>query len=268
MLRSIALELERLANHTGDMGALAGEIGYLPTSSFCGRLRGAFLNLTALMCGNRFGRSLIRPGGVLFDINTELANSMTGRIELILRDVLESINLLWTTPSVMGRFEGTGELSKDLAESLGLVGPSARASGIERDVRSNHPFGMYRFSQMPIATCTTGDVFARAQIRSLEIKRSADFVLDLLHSLPDGDLQQPLSPFAPETLSVALVEGWRGEICHTALTDKNGRFTSYKIVDPSFHNWMGVVMALRNQEISDFPLCNKSFNLSYCGHDL
>lgn len=267
-LRGIALELERMANHTGDLGALAGDVGYLPTASHCGRLRGEFLNLTAQLCGNRFGRGLVRPGGTAFDVDTERADRMIHRLRTACRDLDQTVNLLWDSPSVMGRFEGTGHLSAQTAESLGLVGPAARASGVDRDVRRDHPFGIYRFAQIPVATCSAGDVASRAQIRSLEIQRASHFVLDRLKSLPEGDIRKTLPTFSPNTLSVALVEGWRGEICHTAITDSEGRFHAYKVVDPSFHNWMGLAIALREQEISDFPLCNKSFNLSYCGHDL
>ena len=121
---------------------------------------------------------------------------------------------------------------------------------------------------MPVSTWTTGDVFARAYVRWLEIQRSVAFVQGQLQGLPDGPIRADVKPLRPGHLAVALVEGWRGEICHVALTDADGRFARYKLVDPSFHNWTGLAMALRDQQISDFPLCNKSFNLSYCGHDL
>ena len=111
-------------------------------------------------------------------------------------------------------------------------------------------------------------MFARAHVRWMEIQRSADFICGQLENLPEGDIRAPLSPLAPNQAVVSLTEGWRGEICHVAFTDFSGRFAHYKIVDPSFHNWMGLALALRDQPISDFPLCNKSFNLSYCGHDL
>jgi Ni,Fe-hydrogenase III large subunit len=111
-------------------------------------------------------------------------------------------------------------------------------------------------------------VFARAYVRWLEVQRSIDFVREQLRSVPPGDVCRPMGALAPDQIAVALAEGWRGEICHVALTDGTGRFERYKIVDPSFHNWAGLTCALRGQQISDFPLCNKSFNLSYCGHDL
>jgi Ni,Fe-hydrogenase III large subunit len=267
-LRGIAFELERMANHAGDLGALAGDVGYLPTASYCGRLRGDFLNLTALVCGSRFGRGMVRPGGVGFDVDAARAARLADGIRVALGDVGDAVGLLWGSPSVMARFEGTGRLSPEACESLGLVGLAARACGIERDVRCDFPFGIYRFAHIPVSTWPTGDVLARAQVRWLEIQRSAAFVLDRLKTLPDETIRTPVGELAGDSLAISLVEGWRGEICHVAITDPRGRFAAYKIVDPSFHNWSGLAMALRDQEISDFPLCNKSFNLSYCGHDL
>jgi len=119
-----------------------------------------------------------------------------------------------------------------------------------------------------VAVWPGGDVFARARVRSLEIQRSAQFIEEQVTAPPEGDLFETVGPPAPETLAVALVEGWRGEVCHVALTDNAGKFRRYKIVDPSFHNWPGLALAMRGQAISDFPICNKSFNLSYCGFDL
>lgn len=268
VLRAVALELERLANHTGDIGALAGDVGYLPTAAHCGRLRGDFLNLTALLCGNRFGRGFVRPGGVVFDLDTNQAGILLDRIGRIYQNVTTAVDLLWKTPSVVARFEKTGRLPRETCEELGLVGPAARACGIERDVRYEFPSGTYTLSHIPVATGETGDVFARAYVRWLEIQRSVAFIQEQLEMLPCGPIRVGTGDLPPERLVVSLVEGWRGEICHVALTDAQGHFAHYKVVDPSFHNWMGLAMALRDQQISDFPLCNKSFNLSYCGHDL
>jgi Ni,Fe-hydrogenase III large subunit len=268
VLRGIALELERLANHTGDLGALAGDVGYLPTMSYCGRLRGDFLNLTALLCGSRFGRGMIRPGSVMFDLDENRKKQFLERLDSAASDVENAADLLWNSASVQARFEGTGEVSAQTAEALGLVGLAARACGLERDVRYDFPTGIFRFAQVPVSTWMTGDVFARAYVRWMEIQRSIAFIRAQLAAFPKGDLRTPVGALKPDYFVATLVEGWRGGICHVALTDKQGRFSRYKIVDPSFHNWIALAMSLRNQQISDFPLCNKSFNLSYCGHDL
>jgi Ni,Fe-hydrogenase III large subunit len=240
----------------------------LPTASYCGRLRGDFLNLTAQLCGNRFGRSLVRPGGVGFDLSPDHKAGFVQRLEEALRDLTGAADLLWNTTSVQARFEGTGKVSRATALALGLVGPAARACGVESDIRRDFPAGIFRFAQVPMSIWMTGDVFARAYVRWLEIQQSVTFIKDRLQAFPAGPLRAVVGPLRPEHLVATLVEGWRGEICHVALTDARGQLARYKIVDPSFHNWTGLALALRDQQISDFPLCNKSFNLSYCGHDL
>ncbi len=267
-VRGITLELERLANHVGDLGALAGDVGYLPTSSYCGRIRGDFLNMTALICGNRFGRGLICPGGVGFDMDHAMANQLLARLNAAEVDTQIAVELLWNTPSVMARFEDVGHVPAQICQELGMVGPTARACGVRRDVRHDQPSGIFRFTQIPVSAWYTGDVFARAYVRWMEIQRSIVFIREQLQALPDSPLRVLPEKLPPNRLAVSLIEGWRGEICHVAITGSQGRFSRYKIVDPSFHNWAGLAYGLRSQQISDFPLCNKSFNLSYCGHDL
>lgn len=267
-LRGIALEIERLANHSGDLGAIAGDVGYLPTSSFCGRIRGDFLNMSALLCGSRFGRGLLKHGGTVFGLNQSQRDDLLKRLETGRAELTSAIDLIWSTPSLMSRLEGTGTVSMETATELGLVGPAARASGLKRDVRSDHPFGIYRMAQVPIVTAYHGDVCARSMVRWQECQKSLDFCLEQVRQLPSGPNATEPSGLKGDKLVAALTEGWRGEVCHLAITDSNGRFKQYKITDPSFHNWQGLAMALRGEEISDFPLCNKSFNLSYCGFDL
>jgi Ni,Fe-hydrogenase III large subunit len=267
-IRAIAAELERIANHTGDLGALAGDVGYLPTMSYCGRIRGDVLNMTALLCGNRFGRGLIRPSGTAYDLEKELIEALLTRLNAVEKDLTGAVELMFDTPSVLARFEVTGTVCEDTAREIGMVGVAARASGLDCDVRREFPYGMYRFAQVHTCTWTTGDCFARAYVRWLEIKASIEFIRQMLLEMPEGLVSFDVPPIRGDMLAVSMVEGWRGEICHVAATDARGHFAFYKVVDPSFHNWFGLALALRNQQISDFPLCNKSFNLSYCGHDL
>jgi Ni,Fe-hydrogenase III large subunit len=212
---------------------------------------------------------MLTPGGVNFNVDEAMTAELLKRLVDAMSDLESAAALLWDTPSVVDRFEGTGVVDKKTCEALGLVGPVARACGIPRDVRSDLPSGIYRFSQVPVFTCESGDVFARAYVRWMEAQKSADFVKEQLEGIPGGAVTAKTeAALLPEAIVISAIEGWRGEICHVAITDAKGALAGYKIVDPSFHNWMGLAMAMRGQEISDFPLCNKSFNLSYCGHDL
>jgi Ni,Fe-hydrogenase III large subunit len=268
VIRGIGLELERLANHTGDLGALANDVGFLPTASFCGRLRGDFLNMSALLSGSRFSRGLVLPGGVGFDLEPERIKTLLQRLQETAADVENAALLLWVSSSVMARFEHTGRISAEIAREIGLVGPAGRASGVDYDVRRDYPLGVYADRRIPTVVRNSGDVFARAYIRWQEIGHSVAFIQSLSQDIPPGPISRPVQALPENRLAISLTEGWRGEICHIAATDPHGRFAWYKIVDPSFHNWFGLALALRGQQISDFPLCNKSFNLSYCGHDL
>jgi Ni,Fe-hydrogenase III large subunit len=267
-LRGIALELERLSNHVGDLGALCNDIGYLPGASWFGRLRGEFLNLLMELSGNRFGRGLVLPGGVRFGLSDEQRKDFLARLAGAERDLRDTAQVTFHSPTVGSRFEHTGVVAREAAEALGLVGPVARASGCDRDVRRDYPFGIFRFAHIPVALVGAGDVMARALARWLETQRSCTFLREQLNELPQASLSTDVPGMARESLVVSMVEGWRGEIVHVAVTSADGELSGYKIVDPSFHNWFGLTIAMRGNQVSDFPLCNKSFNLSYAGHDL
>ena len=270
-VRGVALELERAANHTGDLGALCGDVGFLPTASFCGRVRGDWLNLTAEACGSRLGRNWLRPGGLSQDLDRVLAQTLAARLAHVWADTRDAVGLLWGAASVLNRFEAAGPLDPVLAREIGVVGVVARACGLRQDVRRDHPHGPYLEHAVVPALAQAGNVHSRAWVRWMELAGSHGFLVDALDRLahsPAEPRPRPLGPLAPDHFCVALVEGWRGEVLHLAVTDAAGRLGRYKLVDPSFHNWYALTLALRGEQISDFPLINKSFNLSYCGHDL
>lgn len=270
VIRTIALELERLANHIGDLGALSGDVAFLPPANYFGRIRGDFLNLSLLICGNRFGKGLVRPGGVRFSLSDDIRKVLNDRLAELRPEVTHVLELLFNAVTVRARFEGCGSVSHEDADHLGLVGPAGRASGMAYDVRRCFPTEHYPHLGIPENKKATGDVYARARVRYDEILQSLQIV-ESLAAIPvetqcinEGRMDElPASSF-----SVALNEAWRGEVSHAVLTDEKGKILRYKIKDPSFHNWNGLAMALRDTGISDFPLNNKSFNLSYCGFDL
>lgn len=267
-IRGIALELERMANHIGDLGAIANDIAYAPAAAFFGRMRGECLNLLMTMSGSRYGRGLIRPGGVLFDVPEPMAAEMADRLERLQEELVPVANLMFGDGSVQARLEGVGVVTREQCVEYGFVGMVARSCDLARDVRHDHPYGIFRFAHIPTATAWGGDVHARALVRWIEVQRSLEFVIEQLRGLPRGEIRVACGELQPSQLVVALQEGWRGEIAHVGVTDDRGVIRRHKVVDPSFHNWTALVLAMPGNAISDFPLCNKSFNLSYAGHDL
>lgn len=265
-LRTVALELERIANHVGDLGALSGDVAFNSSAAYFGRIRGEFLNLLLVMAGNRFGKNLVRPGGVTMGLSEDSRNLILSKIKELRPEIKEVGDLLFSAHTVQARFDGCGVVSREIP----LVGVAGRASGIDYDVRQAFP--TERYSEIPACphTRTHGGVFSRAMVRFEEILHSLDIIERLL--------QRPVTTqpvvwtgevsLASSSCVTTLNEAWRGELSHCVLTDSRGGILRYKIKDPSFHNWTGLAMALRNEEISDFPLNNKSFNLSYCGFDL
>lgn len=272
MERAIALELERIAVHLGDTAALCMDVGYQLGQVACEALRTIIVNTRLLWCGNRFGKGLIRPGGTHYPMTVDLRRVILknlGEVERRYRDIARNLTAV---PSVSARFEDCGTVTRRQALRIGAVGPAARASGLSRDARATHPWGSYRHAPFRPVVKTAGDVMARLQIRLEEVLGSITLIREFLDIFPDQiyDRTKPLyhAPLQVGSFAFSLIEGWRGEVCHAAVTDGAGNLEHYKITDPSLHNWMALALAVRGAGISDFPVCNKSFNLSYCGHDL
>jgi len=269
--RTVALELERIAIHTGDLSALCADIAYQLGASVFGRLRTPIINFMQEWCGNRLSKGMIRPGRDKFPLTKDLALRLIEVLNVFEVDFDEMIEELFSLPSALSRFERTGVLTNENILSIGTVGMSARMCGLNRDIRKSHPNALYHeLAHEPIIK-NHGDVYSRVQIRKQEVGQSITYIRTLLQEIPDDDTMHhsvPLNDPKPDTFVLSLVEGWRGEICHCAITDSKGELILYKVKDPSFHNWLALALAVRNNEISDFPVNNKSFNLSYCGHDL
>ncbi len=267
-IRGIASELERIAMHISGLIGLANDVGFaLPSASY-GRIRTLVINSLAALCGNRYGRGLLKYGGVRFDFTDDILTKVKEQLTIVKNDFIKISDYLFSSVGAFSRFEETGTVSYNLAKQVGLVGPAGRSCGLDEDVRVHFPYGVYRFAPVSVITLETGDVFARAKIRALEVEESFRFVFEQLDNLPMGNINTSLDKIAPNCGVVSVTEAWRGEVVHVAFTDSNSNFSNYKIKDPSFNNWYGLSLALRKTGISDFPLCNKSFDLSYAGHDL
>lgn len=270
LIRLIALEMERSAIHIGDLGAIAGDIAYLMGASIFGATRTLVINTMLEISGSRFGRGLITTGGVNYDIDEELSNKILSVLEKVSTDVERTTKTMLNSPTVASRLEKTGIVSEEKARSLGLVGMAARASGVNIDTRFDFKEKWYQDIENRTIKAD-GDVYSRTRLRYKEIKQSFHIIRRLLEKLTaykDEQLTVNLPKMQADSFVVSMTEGWRGEVVHIAMTDENSNLSRYKIKDASFNNWFALAMAVRNNGISDFPLCNKSFNLSYCGNDL
>ncbi|MHB9035155.1 MAG: hydrogenase large subunit [Armatimonadota bacterium] len=268
-LRTIALEIERLANHLGDFGGLSADIGYSAGAATFARLRGAALGLGELLAGTRFQRAFVLPGGVARDLDDTRRTDLAQALSELTRKIEDSVPLVLENSAVIERMEGTGRLSPSLAREFGIVGPAGRASGGDYDARTAFCHGVFPEHAIVSAQRETGDVLARAQVRGDEITTSLSLLAQLLDSLPNSPVSIALECSLPQNrVGVGIVEAWRGELIHWITTDDEGRIRRYSIKDPSLSNWTGLAIAARGNLVADFPLCNKSFNLSYSGNDL
>lgn len=273
--RTIGLELERIAMHIGDLSNMCIGLAYQLGASVFGALRTPTINYSQLWCGNRFGKGLIRVGGTHYPLNESLIASLEKFLNNFEERFLTMAEKMFSLSSVLMRIENIGVVTKTQMELIGAVGMTARMTGIERDLRKSHPTYAYqKLAYGPISDVANGDVWARASLRRREIMASIEYIRNLIVKLKSNSESstKPVSGeslrLAPNSLSISMVEGWRGEICHCAITNNQGKIQHYKIKDPSVHNWMALALSLRDLEISDFPINNKSYNLSYCGHDL
>ena len=269
LARGIALELERVSMHLSSLSGLAGDLGFLQGATTYGRLRTTAINATMRLCGSRFGRTALVPGGVRMSLTDELLGTVSENIRLLQDDVAIINDCFLASRTVQHRLRGVGVLAEVHARELGIVGVAARASGVPGDLRYGMKQGAYSVAPIADATCKEGDCWARARLRIMEIDASLAWL-----SLVTATYVKWTHPrvvvgaLRPRQVVIAMVEGWRGEVVHCLETDDAGGLSHYKVQDPSLRNWMGLALALRGNEISDFPICNKSFDLSYCGNDL
>ncbi len=270
--RAVLLEWERIAMHLAGLAGLAADIGFLQGATTYGRLRTTAINTTMRLCGSRFGRGAVRPGGVAVRCDASIREAVRAGLALLQRDLPIIDACFAEARTVQHRLREVGVLTAARAEELGLVGMAARASGLARDLRRGAPSGAYASLPIEPVVLDSGDCWARGMLRIAELERSLAWIAAALGTLPEEAPPRPdplaLGAVAPSRLSIVLVEGWRGEVMHAIETDGEGKILHYKVQDPSLRNWMGLQLAVRGNEISDFPICNKSFDLSYCGSDL
>ena len=262
--RAILLELERLYNHTTDIGALCNDVGHGILHAHALRIREQLLRLNAEVTGHRLLRGGVIPGGAHLCTLPD-----TGHLHAIAADIAEIIHLALGHSVVADRFTGTAILSRDAARDLGTLGYVARASGLPVDARHQHPFHDGGGAFTPV-TRDTGDVLARFVVRADEIAASAALITALTSTVTAGTTrtEPPTGTTARAASGVGIVEGWRGTITHRVELAPDHTLTRAKIVDPSFFNWPALPIALSGAIVPDFPLVNKSFNLSYAGNDL
>lgn len=269
-LRAIALESERVSSHIGDLAGICSDIGYAGGAAVFARLRGSALGIAERLSGSRFLNSYILPGGVTRDLPETMRAEILGEVDKLSGEMERAIPLLMDNSGALDRMEGFGKVRNSLARDFGLVGPAGRASGVVYDVRKAFPQDLYGAVSWEIPHSIEGDVLARVNIRVLELGVSLRLLAAFLKEMPAvGALTVHLpDELPPLSIGIGVVEAWRGELIHLLMTDANGKIERYCIKDPSFNNWTGLSIAARDQLVADFPLCNKSFSLSYSGNDL
>jgi Ni,Fe-hydrogenase III large subunit len=270
-VRGIALELERIAMHLAGLSGLTTDIAFMQGAATYGRLRTAIINATMRLCGSRFGRGWLRPFGVRAGLSASAQDDLRATLSAFSRDIAQVNELVLAARTVQGRFQGVGTVKREAAVELGLVGLVARASGVDVDARRSFPGELWTAFPVEPVVEQSGDCWARLCMRMREVDASTRWILRVLddkHVEPQAHSEKPPATLEADALCISIREGFRGRIVHALETDRAGGLLHYKLQDPSLQNWFGLAMALRENEISDFPICNKSFDLSYCGHDL
>lgn len=266
-IRNIALEMERIAMHLADLSALAADIAYIMGQNLFAALRTTVINSSLAICGSRFGKRWLRPGGVNYGISKEQAELLKSTLSKVKEQIIDTSEAMFSNSSVLSRFDDTGAIKKEDILKLGMTGLTAKCGGVAIDARRDYPLANQGFFR-PVSM-ESGDVFARSYLRYQEILQSFELIFGNLDSL---DFAEPLfretGEMMPNSIALSIIEGWRGRIVHIIQTDAKREALWYRVLDPSLVNWQGLALAMRGTHISDFPICNKSFDLSYCGSDL
>ncbi len=266
--RVILLELERLYNHVADFGAIANDTGFALAHAHAFRIRERLLRLNKRLTGHRLLRGVLTPGGVRIERTRSDVADLQGELESVRRDFEEVVKICWNNSMLRERLRGTGRLTERTARDHGVLGYIARASGIDRDVRRDHPFAAYDLLNLSVPVHSSGDVEARALVRVEEFRVSIQLIRQAAKDMPEGAVTENVGSLPAWQPAFSLVEGWRGAIVHWIMADNAGALYRVKVQDPSFMNWPPLSFALLKNIVPDFPLCNKSFNLSYSGNDL
>lgn len=267
-LRVILLELERLYNHTADIGALATDVAFTVPASRAQALREGLVRLQDHLFGTRLLRGTIALGGVKRDLTPDGCERLHAHLHAFEREFDELITLLIDAGTFTDRVDGTGILSRQAAKDLGVVGMAARASGIDGDFRRDHPHDAYETLRFEVPVEDGGDVRARLMIRAREAEQSLRILRQVLDAMPDTALAARMPDALPAgAAALGWVEAWRGPCTHFVATDDRGEIARVKVTDPSFLNWPALAHVVPGNIVPDFPVVNKSFNLSYSGND-
>jgi Ni,Fe-hydrogenase III large subunit len=270
-MRALMLERERIANHLGDLGALGNDAALSFGLSQFSRLKEDWLRLSKDVFGHRFMMDCIMPGGVACDMDSKACDQMSNQCDNIEREVQTLRSVYDEHAGLQDRFLTTGRVKPELAAQLGLTGLAGRASGQAWDLRCDHPWPPYDALDVKMATHRNGDVAARVTVRFDEVLESLRLIREICRGLPNGETRAEVQLPANATDGSGWVEGWRGEI-FVALelegSESDNRIRRCHCHDPSWQNWPVLEHAVIGNIVPDFPLINKSFNLSYSGHDL